>query len=339
MATLTGCDESTPAASVPIGAPPQIVGSTFDAYRDDSGNATNVPVWPLIVLRFDRVLASTSVSRLNYTISSGPVGNVTFLEARIDPVDREVVLLLQAALSPDTEYELHVKSNGTSAATALAAFDGALFVGETTLSFRTEAAPAPGEVPGDVADPIAASPCAAMAVFANDCTGSTCHGGSPGSSPVMGLDLSSPRSVGATAINVPSMLANPSSEAANGLVIGAFPTGLTRVRSGSSSESFLIYKLLTHRVSGPIPAPSSTLDVPGLDDATNARAAAELGATIPGAPMPNTPATPTGPGLGWNDLRTIRRWIDQGAVVPTDCASAASTRTTSASEHHPELKQ
>ncbi|MFI5302850.1 MAG: hypothetical protein ACHREM_32575, partial [Polyangiales bacterium] len=231
-------------------------------------------------------------------------------------------------LSPATEYQLHVTAGSTDLRTELAAFAGARFVGEAVFTFTTEAAPPPGEPTGTSGDPVAASPCDAMLLLVGACTGSQCHGGgAPGTSPAMGMDLSSPAGIAATVIASPAALTDPSTEGVGGLVIGAFPTGLRRVRVGSSSESFLMYKMLAHTVTGLVPPPSSVLDVPGLDDATNARTAYELSQVIPGSPEPNptlprepnNPATASPLGLTWDQLRTIRRWIDQGAGVPTDC--------------------
>jgi hypothetical protein len=266
---------------------------------------------------------------VNYTLSSGPVGNVVFLEPRVDPVEREVVLVLQNSLAPATEYTLHVTAGSNDPRTRLAAFDGVPFAGETKLTFTTEAVAAPGEQPATDADPVHVLPCDAIPILQGACTGQSCHGGfaSSGYAPAMGMDLSTNASIAATAIDVPSNVATASTEGLQGLLVGDFPKGLKRIRKGSSSESFLIYKLLAHRVEGTVPAPSGPLDVPGLDDATNGRTADELGAVIPGSLMPNPklPHDPNDPnsfsatGLAWTDLRMIRGWIDQGARVPLHC--------------------
>ena len=121
-------------------APPKIIGTTFDAFRGADGAVTDVPIQPLIVLRFDRVLAPSSVSRANYRLSSGPVANVEFLEPRVDPVERTVVLRLQVPLATGTRYDLHVRGS-PDVTTQLAAFDGARFEGEAVFSFTTFESP------------------------------------------------------------------------------------------------------------------------------------------------------------------------------------------------------
>lgn len=282
---------------------------------------------PLIVVRFDRVLADSAAARVNYRISSGTVADVVFRRVRVDPVERTVVLSLDAPLQRGTLYRLRVKSSDAPG-DRLAAFDGTPFEGEFVQDFVTKAVVDPSDTEDVDLDPVAVDPCAVQALFTGACTG--CHG--LAKTPVdavpasMGLVLSTPLGLQETAIGHASRLvqkaANPGSAGAAPLAGVGFPRGLPIVdpREGGAATSFLLFKLMMAgpkelaRAEAGDGSALAALEAPlgkglaapdGNPKVLWRRTADDLAAIVPGVHMP-ADAEP----LTLAQLRAIRAWID-----------------------------
>lgn len=286
------------------------------------------------MLQFDRIMAATSNSPLNFRVGSGPIENLAGLQGRVDPVERTVVFSLGADLLPNTEYRLIVENSGR-AGLQLAAFDGAPFVGRAIIRFTTGAAA--GLVQADN-DPEPVDPCGAVnALGGSACTGATCHGddrrdvavGDKRTPPAMGLSLVSYEAIEETAIGHTSVLVQLATEpGGTGETPSAFPYGLPIIdaaakgSSGNSARSFLIYKLLmaepVHGGDGGTPVNGShpQLELPRPSADPFRRVADELRARVPGAPMPPSDR------LDLSVVRVIRRWIDGGAPACTATGDA-----------------
>jgi hypothetical protein len=328
-AGLAGCDEGKGSYGVPEGPPVHVIATSLDALRVAGGEAANVPLHPRFVVRFDRILSPSADYRPNFTIRSGAFSNVTFREIRVDPVARQVVFVIADALLPQTRYVLHVES-GPDAATRLAAIDGAPFAGPVDVPFTTETARQADEVDELDIDPdaAAADACSVRDLLASNCTGSSCHGpietrlpdGSVAVGvPAMGLNLGSSAGIQATAVDqaavgvayeaTPSGTGQPSSP--------VFPFGLPLIRSGQSSTSYLLYKLLKRRPEG-APKDASAFALGDVADPAG-QAVSDLHA-IRGSGMPHEELAPDGgpssdarKALQWWQLHMLRRWIDAGA--------------------------
>jgi len=336
-----GCDKGTGTYST-AGPPPRLVGHSFSTYKacpDSSGGECylDVTLRPLIVLRFDRVMSPTAFGRNNVRISSGKIGDIGFKTVRVDPVERQVVIALDTPLLPSTAYTLVIQSV-ESAPNRLAAFDGAVFEGVKTIQLRTAATTDPTRDGTDVDPGPPVDPCKARDILEGGCAGVTCHG-APGQPPAMGLSLWSEEGIQKTACDRPAALVQlPESPGSPSFDRNGFPRGMAVIKRGSSAESFLIYKLLRRVPDGKNALPP-LLDV---GDAPNAveRTVSELGAVIPGEPMPNPAFAPPGPpALSWDDLHLLRRWIDEGAPQcagfvppPTDAGVDASDAGDSGSD-------
>jgi hypothetical protein len=322
IATLGGCDEGGGSYGVPKGAPLHVVATSLDRYRPSTKageEARGVPLHPLFVVRFDRLLAPSSDYRPNFTIASGAFGNVTFREIRVDPVAREVVFAIADDLLPHTRYVLHVES-APDPSTRLAAVDGVPLASAVDVPFWTEDAKAPGEVAENDLNPDAqpTDACDVAALFAKTCAGNNCHG-SASEAPAMGLNLGTSAGIQATAVGkvavqaayeaTPGGAGQPSSL--------AFPYGLPLIRPGQSSTSFLLYKILKRAPDDGTPADASAFALAGapVGSATRADLAAVPGSGMPHdtlVPNPDQQQNPRLP-LGWGDARLVRRWIDAGA--------------------------
>jgi hypothetical protein len=325
--SLAGCDEGKGSYGAPMGPPVHAIATSLDRYRQAGGEAQDVPLHPRFVVRFDRILSPSADYRPNFTLRSGAFANVTFREIRVDPVARQVVFVIADALLPQTRYVLHIES-GPDAATRLAAVDGAPFDGPLDVPFTTERARTADEVDETDIDPdlSADDACKVTALFAQQCAGSSCHGTQPqptdaglvGSAPAMGLNLASSAGIQGTAVDqaaigvayeaTPSGTGQPSSP--------VFPYGLPLIRSGQSSASYLLYKVLKR---GPV-GDSKGASAFALADVADpsAQAVSDLralrGSGMPHDSLPSDPSTSKirAP-LDWSEVHRLRRWIDAGA--------------------------
>lgn len=330
---LLGCDRG---GTYPrqAGPPPRVLGTSLSLLGTPCGPVVegrqricDVKLRPLVVIRFDRVLADSAAARINYRISSGSVADVVFRRVRVDPVERTVVLSLDAPLQRGTLYRLRIKSSDAPN-DRLASFDGTPFQGEYVQDFMTKAVKDPLDTEDVDLDPAAVDPCEIQALFAGACAG--CHG--LPKTPVdavptsLGLVLTTPLGLQETAIGHASRLvqraANPGSAGAAPLAGVGFPRGLPLVdpREGGSVTSFLLYKLM---MAGPLEleraeagdgSAQATLAAPlgkglaapdGDPKALWRRTADDLAAVVPGSHMPSNGAP-----LTLAQLRAIRAWID-----------------------------
>jgi hypothetical protein len=229
------------------------------------------------VLKFDRFLLPGSVIRQSvclradlgevqtYTQCSGGIQ----LEPMYDPLARTVIYRRaadQPRLALDTKYRLTVlpPAEGTGAA-GFRAFDGAPLQGRLQIDFTTVAQDPPqatDELPpgGDLfcrRDPECLAGCGtdvtcqrtctagtAVVWFMNTCTqGANCHSqGAAG--PAMGLDLSSPEAIQATAVDVVAHQAQLG-EHANDPDENPprFGRAMPLIDPGNPGNSYLLYKI------------------------------------------------------------------------------------------------
>lgn len=287
-----------------------------------------------IELRFDRYLAPATAIRQSIKLYTGSEDLGLFVQPEYDLVERVLVYRLPAGahFEPGVRYTVELLSAREADDFGFRAFDGApLGEGPVPLKFdfRTREEEPP-EAP-----PVAPPPtCAdALAEFkAAGCAGQACHNpaGTPGvcppgegkvsdddcvAVPRMGLDLSSPAGLFATAI---ARVAHQADTGAKTGVPLANPprvgVAMPVIDPGRPETSYLLYKLLRksrnfentaigctsiHRVA----LPEGVCPQPSADESARLREW-----FVRGEPMP----------LAENqaDLRLIQRWIRSGAKCP-----------------------
>jgi hypothetical protein len=286
-----------------------------------------------------RLVRPTSVIRQSIRVTPGlvdpdagesPAGNV-FFEPRWDPYDRVVVFELPPANRwiPQTLYSVTVLPADPASVAGLRALDGTAI--EEPVSF--------GFTPGDsVSDPehdvddrwpevgfCTGAPAYGIAaprdVLRDSCATAGCHVPLPGSAPAMGLDLSTPDGIRATAVRVTARQTMHSPQVGPSAVNpSTFGDSMPRIDPGNPGNSYLMYKLLIHEGNYPRTTQSDDLARPWLGDLP-----AEAGAPVDeiermrstfvvGGPMPVTGA------LMPEQMRGVMTWIAYGAEV-TDCPS------------------
>ncbi len=298
---------------------------------------TNVSPQPRVVLKFDRVMAPSSIFRDNYRIVSGSSGNLNFKQVRVDPIERAIVFTLRddQKLIAGTEYLLRIKSVDDPA-NRLAAFDGTRFEGEALVRFVVSMNPklepeidplVPGELPTREERARAA-----LGTLSASCAGARCHGDNNNSPPAMGLSLINNTAICETAFGRGAVLVqSPDDPSGGGRTTSDFPTGLPLIPSPSngdgSARSFLLYKILMdYRARADAECPAGDAACAAEVAAMN-RAFAELRKRIPGAPMPHDALAPDQSSsifapLPLASVRLLRRWMDEGAA-PCDKSSIA----------------
>lgn len=207
------------------------------------------PIGPPLRVRFDRLLAPSSVNRAQLRLTTGNLQ--AFAGIRYDPVDRSLSLYPNPNdLRPGLEYVFTVD-------TGLRGWDGSALGAPVVVRFRptTREPVAPSRQPSlrrDVAPLLAAR-----------CTGSGCHGGGD---PAMGLDLSSADAIRTTAVGV---LARERGGRAFLETLDPRWSTLPRVDPGITAGqgrpeySYLVYKLLGD---GPVWGARMPLGAPPLSD-------------------------------------------------------------------------
>ncbi len=191
-------------------------------------------------VRYDRRLAPTSVHRGTVSLRSGSVA--VLLSVRYDPINQEVVA------RPFRDHPLVAGVEYTLTVDGVRDLDG-VPAEPAQVRFVTGAGAEGGAPEGQ-------TPWAAVAeLFTARCVDG-CHGGTR---PAMGLDLSSPEAVRATAIGVPAVQTGGRDEVPRrglgGLpIIDALPGG------GRPATSYLIYKMLgdEHALGAPMPPEGAT---------------------------------------------------------------------------------
>jgi hypothetical protein len=325
---LGGCDVGKKGDVRATGPAPVLMSTSLEKYRQPDGSLRDVVLRPHFVLRFSRPMSPSSISRANFSVSStGGVASVGFTNIRVDPVERAIVLTVDATLNFDTDYALEIHPSSDPRA-ALAAVDGAPFVGNVKIPFHTTK-----DKTATVPEPldVLVNPCDAIRILTDNCAGSCCHGGLDDASnvpPVEGLSLATNLTIQRTAVGHAAIeVQDPASPGGPGTPVPRnFPYGMPIIAPGSAAGSYLMYKILLRppaEVRDPAPFDSFVGDVEKPGELT----ANDLAHRMIGAPMPDpdrfepkTPgATCSDPAgrkfgaLSWGDRVLIRRWIDQGA--------------------------
>ncbi len=223
-----------------------------DPADGDEGVARRGP----FLVGVDRRLMPGSASRTTVRLHSGDVQG--FVSVRFDPVDRVVVAapFFEQPLAPDVTWRLVVEG--------LRDLDDRSMDGTYVAAFRT------GDAEGPRYEPTTAPWDRVQPIFERSCVGAACHGPAE---PALGLDLSSPEGVAATAIGVPSRqlprgTAGP--EGARGAIrLAALPIVDVVAGGGRPATSYLLYKVLgdPHALGDPMPPPGGEHPPLEIEDA------------------------------------------------------------------------
>jgi len=270
------------------------------------------PAWPLdraMRIRFDRYLRPASVIRQSVWVSPGlfdseagvPKGPLVFFKPVYDPYERMVVFQLAPGdrWTPTTLHSVKYEPpQDESDVTGFSAFDGAPLAEAVRFTFMTgDAVSDPDHDVDDNLAPVQFCETdeasdrypAAYEVLRGSCGSASCHGGPE---PLAGLDLSSPQGIRGTAIRVAAR------QTSRGASVGApvanarrFGDDMPRVDPGNAGNSYLVYKLLINGANHP--ATGETLD----DDPW-----------LGGLPPPGPPS--------WQELSRLRSWFVQGEPMP-----------------------
>ena len=181
-------------------------------------------------VRFDRLLAPSSIDRAQLRVTTG--GLQSFGGLRYDVLRRELRFYPnQNDLRPGLEYLLTVD-------VGLRGWDGSALAAPVIVRFRPtvrEAVP-PDPLPSLVRD--------IAPLFLQRCAASGCHGAA---SPAMGLDLSSPRAIRATAVGIRARQRGdrslPEALDPRWSTLPRIDPGIT-AGQGRPEYSYLVYKLL-----------------------------------------------------------------------------------------------
>lgn len=183
-----------------------------------------------ITLRFDRLLAPSTVQRATVSLRTGALG--VFCGVTYDPVARVVVVQPNPAeMRPGLQYVLRVEPG-------LLGWDGSALAAPFTVRFVAGprvSPPSPEPVPSlarDIAPRLAAR-----------CGDARCHGGV---APVMGLDLSSASALRATTLRVLARQRPEGPWVQSAPRWGALPRIDPGVAEGQGrpAMSYLLYKIL-----------------------------------------------------------------------------------------------
>jgi hypothetical protein len=181
-------------------------------------------------VRFDRLLAPSTIDRANLRVSTGALQ--AFGGLRYDMLRRELAFYPNPNdLVPALEYVFTVD-------VGVRGWDGSALAAPVAVRFRPTVREA---VPRDPAPSLRAE---VAPLLSAQCTGAGCHGGAE---PAMGLDLSSPSSIRATALGVPS---RERSDRAGLEMLDPRWSALPRIDPGITAGqgrpeySYLVYKLL-----------------------------------------------------------------------------------------------
>ncbi len=280
----------------------------------DSPADCGVPLYADLELRFDRFLLPSTVVRQSVVVSSGNAG--VFLQPRYDVIERVVVLSLGGGgtWQPGTRYTVKLlRANEHADGWGFAAFDGAPldadgpvpleFTFRTRRTFEPRPAPPPTPTWPEIRDVLDRGSCAST----------NCHRGPQAS---MGLDLSHPPGIEATAINEVAHETDSELSAAEAWEeTSRFGLQMPVIDRGRPSNSYLLYKtLIDPRAYRSTCETSYQVALQGCVRFPR-EAADELRAWfVRGDPMPLDPGRP----LSLDDLRLLDRWIASGAPLPLE---------------------
>ncbi len=338
-----GCDEGSRAEEGRQGAPLRIVG-TVPPSGDGSLVAEGVPTNRVLRVRFDRFLRGDTAVRQSIVVfggtpnADGSLPAAAFLAPTYDPVERVVTLRPDGDLAPSSLYTVRItRPSDEPNGFGFRAWDGAELDRSYLFQFKTGAARDPLEVgevstrcaacvpSGNRRDPGTRVPSGASRVM-GDC--GACHRGTDAP---MGLDLSSYEGLQRTAFGRPAheTLTGPSTAHAeeSPAILGV---SMPIVSPGQPGNSYALYKLLLLSdwtagegggENGRFLLPEPLRPDGGYEGGSLVRPDHELTrlheAFVAGSAMP-----PTGYELG--RLRTIARWIAEGAPSDAGCAERSA---------------
>ncbi len=301
-------------APAPSASAPRI---NVDRGRTNIGYPAVYTVDQPIRIAFDRFLDPNGVTRQAVLLQTS--GGILLTDELIayDPVTLTVTLSDPGAPLPwltvgqDYRVVLNVAGPGVG---GLVAIDGAPLAYTTTLFFTAGAAPSPSPTP-PAPKPASIDFCTEILgnIFGASASGCTnCH--APAAP--LGLDLSTPAGVLATAIGQVADESNtgPRSQPATQLNGSPFGIDMPVITPGEPGNSWLVYKTL---LAVPSAAPDSGVNAPtspvSLDERTR------LGDYVLGHAMPLPGGTTPPVNLTESQLESLSAWIAQGALVPPSC--------------------
>jgi len=222
--------------------PPEGGGGPIVIGMDPPDGAEGVDRLLELRIGVDRPLSALSVSRSSVRLLSGPERRL--LSIRFDPARSELIArdFHGHPLAPGVLYRVEVEGIRDLDGVPMAAPFRASF---TTGSEEGTLPAAPDVGFGQVAP-----------IFAERCASSSCHGGSR---PALGLDLSSPEAIRATALGVPASQIAVAEDLAGAERPWGGISGLAIVDqtagAGRPELSYLLYKVLgdPHIVGDPMP--------------------------------------------------------------------------------------
>jgi hypothetical protein len=188
------------------------------------------PIGPPLRVRFDRLLAPSTIDRAQLRVTTG--GLQAFGGIRYDVLRRELSLFVNPNdLRPGLEYVLTVD-------TGLRGWDGSALEAPVVVRFRpTAREPVEAEAVPSLRRDVAP-------IFASSCAGGGCHGGDD---PAMGLDLRSPAAIRATSLGVMARQRGDRAALENldprWSALPRIDPGIVSGR-GRPEYSYLVYKLL-----------------------------------------------------------------------------------------------
>ena len=345
-AGTAGCDLGPFHNQTSTGPPIVLVSSNLATYTVDQP----------VVLSFNRFLDPNTVSRQSIALDDSSGNSVMAPLLAYDPVTLTVTLSNPtpgaAWLTVGQQYRVIIGvpsyEGGPGAPFGLQAIDGATLAAPLTQTFTAGAAampPASGpptiEFCRDIFTPI----------FAYSCGYSGCHG--PGHLEAgqsidggsgyarLGLDLSSPQGVLATALNQVADESNtgPLASVASQTIGGVWGVNMPIIAPGQPGNSWMMYKTLLATPAGPDaeadpfyvdsgiadaadPGPVHSTYGLGLVSPVTASEKVILANYVLGNQMPFPGPSQPDPSVGsltQGDIERLSLWIAQGAVTPATC--------------------
>ena len=298
------------------------------------------PLERALRVRFDRYLHPASVIRQSVLVTPGIIdaesgeytGSAVFFEPAYDPYDNVVAFQLETRRRwvPTTLYSVRLLVPVDAFdITGFKAFDGAPLENVVAFSFMTGSTVSNPDANVDDAvprvrfcehDDVSTKLPAVSSVLHASCAKAGCHGSSPASGPMLGLDLSHPAAIANTAIRVVARqtMTGPS-VAATSTIPARFGDDMPRLDPHSAGNSYLVYKLLVNAGNHPSVGEAQREPDPWLGG--------EVGLSPAERPSPEETARlrswfvrgepmPLNGRLEPDEMRAIVRWVLRGAATP-----------------------